>query len=155
MSKVRLNGIETFAVHLLLFHTGVVVVANFLYDGLSIGIGRGFPQNIPQHLTVIFGQLIKTPPARLVWRDRIILPPAPTGIFIKVGTGIDGFIDGREIKRTGPLDGRRIGGWLRGSDPRLFRSIGTEGNNESHQDKSQHSFSGHTDFLLYEYGVGI
>src|SRR5579875_2664863 len=51
-----------------------------------------------EKIAVIFGQLIKSPPAHLVRWDGIIFTPVSASILVEVGAGVSGGIDGRKVE---------------------------------------------------------
>src|SRR5579864_245325 len=65
--------------------------------------GCSLLQYLVQHFPVVFGKLVIARPKYLVGRDRVLLAPCTTRIFIEVFAGINSPVHGAEIEQLRTL----------------------------------------------------
>src|SRR5207253_8485645 len=75
-------------------HAGLIVVADFLFDGASPGsIRRGLLQNVADNRLAALFQFIEASPLGTVRGDRILCLPFTASVGVKICAGIDVLVE--------------------------------------------------------------
>ena len=78
--EIRLQPFDARRLHGFFVHAGSIVVTNLLHGGIPAGSGRSrFFENPPQSSCILILHFVPRDPARLVWRNGILLHPAAAG----------------------------------------------------------------------------
>src|SRR5205807_34472 len=153
LTQLRFKRLEAPTIRGGLIHAGRVEISNdFNRLRPPRRLNRSLLQNLAQNLAVVLSQLVIARPKYLVWRDRVVLAPCATCVFIKVVAWIYALIERPEIKGLRTLDPALV---LRSAFCRTGlgwaflghgKSCGKNGGTTEHQEQSsstRHADSNH------------
>src|SRR5208282_224368 len=100
-------------------------------------------QDVSQNIKIALKEFVKSPPPRLVRRDRIIFHPRPARVLIEIHTRIDSLINGVNVE-CGNLTRNPVGSWAGGRRVALSQTLSQTKNNREQQGRRAQNRISHT-----------